>query len=116
MQEEINNYKNIYKSIGSTYCPYLRQEVKFNSPGWNHLLRKRDSMRSTKDVLERAKYLKESSEIISISHTLQEYEERIINKKVNKFYGFIAIVENQKLKIDLLHIPTTPNCKTQLLS
>ena len=99
MNKNLSQSKDIYTSIKSVYSPYLKENIAYNSKGWGHIIRKNDGLRPSHEVAKRVKYIQDSAEIISISTTLQEYEERMVSGKLVIYYGFIAIVNKQKLKI-----------------
>ncbi len=93
--EEISNEKfeqirqqaeECYENIGSIKCPYLNDKVNFNSEGFQHLLFKSwNKTRSRKEQHTRLKLLPLAPKIISLSHTLQEYDERklFIRQRIN---------------------------------
>jgi len=101
-----------YESIGSVWCPYLQENVHFNTEGFQHLLFKSwNRTRVRAEQYTRLRLLRLVPDIIAKSHTLQEYEERslLIKQKVNsrwekrmkrvRYYVFIAIVKTVRLKI-----------------
>ena len=63
-----------YKTLGKVYCPALKQEVTFNSKGFNHLLfdgfgRKR----APKEAVSRLNILPLSVDLIKNIQTISEY-------------------------------------------
>jgi len=101
-----------YKNIGNVYCPYFKENITFNSKGINHIFfKKYKKARSLNDQYTRLKFINFAPIIINKSHTLQEfrYEDKIERVKKNqiwtkekvsiKYFGFIAIIKNIKLKI-----------------
>lgn len=85
-----------YKNIGKIWCPFLNDYVYFNSSGFRHLIfrhwRKR---RTIHQQYLRFKFLPLAPQILSKSHTLQEYRE----KGKFKYYGFVSIIGKVRLKI-----------------
>jgi len=101
-----------YKNIGKIRCPYLCDDVHFNNEGFEHLLFK--SWNKTRNRIEqytRLRLLKLAPEILKKSHTLQEYNEckLFVRQKINsrwekrikivRYYVFIAIIKNARVKI-----------------
>jgi len=100
-----------YKKINSIYCPYLKDEIIFNSKGLEHIKFKgRNKARLRKDQYIRFRCLPLASQIIRKSHTLQGFQERNemvkikkgkwekIMKKV-KYFEFITIINNIRTRI-----------------
>lgn len=95
-----DNLKEEYSKLEDVFCPYLTSEVVFNNKGFMHLLYKAGNRkRSESEIINRIKYLKEARNILEITTTIQELEEKRSENKSVKFFGFIAIVEKIKLKI-----------------
>lgn len=68
-----------YNQINKVRCPYLGKDISFNSEGFEHLLFKSwNRGRSRIEQYTRLRILPKIVEIIKVSHTLQEYEERQI--------------------------------------
>jgi len=101
-----------YKNIDKIRCPYLNDEVHFNNEGFEHLLFKSwNRTRSRIEQYTRLRLLKLAPEILKKSHTLQEYDERkiFVRQKINsrwerrvkivRYYIFIAIIKNSRIKI-----------------
>lgn len=88
--------EKFYKNIKNIYCPYLKAPVSFNAKGLSHIkMKKRNKSRSKCDQYLRLKFLKLTPYILKKSGTLQEF-----NKKENiKYFGFVAIINNVRLKI-----------------
>ncbi len=97
--------KEYYDGLDSIYCPYLKKDVQFNKFGFEHILSKSwNRGRSTIEQYTRLRLLPKVVEIIKISHTLQEYDERMtmVKQKINsrwekrpktvRYYVFIAII------------------------
>ncbi len=120
IEERARNYIEIkkkaaelYITFGSVLCPALGdQRIHFTSEGFNHLVYKAPKKPRDErvqilrfDMLEKAKF------ILETSTTYQEYDEEIINKKVNRrgkwiyknvvirCWGLIAIVRKFRVKV-----------------
>lgn len=104
--------EEFYKSIGQVKCPYLDDVVHFNAEGFEHLLFKAwNKTRSNAEQYTRLRLLPLVPEIIKKSHTLQEFDERklFVRQKINslwgqrmktvRYYVFVAIVKNLRLKV-----------------
>lgn len=101
-----------YGTIGSVYCPYLKESVAFNVKGLEHLKFKgRDKARVQQDQYTRFRLLELAPKILSMSYTLQGYSEtheslsvktngrrKSVIKKV-VFYEFIAVIKNHRVRI-----------------
>ena len=90
-------YKN-YKKIKRVYCPYLKKDVIFNSQGFWHLIYTgRNEKRDQKNQILRFQLLPKAVQLLSLTTTLQEFENR---KEIKTcYYGFIAILKDWKMKI-----------------
>ncbi len=101
-----------YNKIGRIRCPYFNDYVHFNSIGFEHLLFKDwNKTRTRVERYTRLRLLKLAPNIISKSHTLQDYDERKTferqktnsrwEKKVKlvRYYGFVAIINEARIKI-----------------
>ena len=120
IEERVKDYVEIkkkavelYATFGAIQCPALGdQNVHFTSEGFNHLVYKASKKPRDErvqilrfDMLEKAKF------ILETSTTYQEYDEDIVNKKVNRrgkwvyknviirCWGFIAIVRRFRVKV-----------------
>ncbi|MFA6340786.1 MAG: hypothetical protein WCX27_00895 [Candidatus Paceibacterota bacterium] len=119
IEERVSDYENIkeeasklYKTFVCVDCPALDQKVNFTSEGFNHLIYSAPKKMRDKraqilrfDMLEKAKF------ILETSTTFQEYDEEIINKKVNRnghwipmnvivrCWGFVAIIRKFRVKV-----------------
>jgi tetraacyldisaccharide-1-P 4'-kinase len=93
---DLTEFEKEYRSWKPVWCPYLGEEVIFNSHGFSHLIWKnRDSKRHEDDISIRMNSLKYVREIIQKSGTLQEHEDR----KKSEYYAFIAIGDKKKFKV-----------------
>ncbi len=120
IEERVRDYIEIkrkaaelYASFGSVQCPALGDQlVRFTSEGFNHLVYKAPKKPRDErvqilrfDMLEKAKF------ILETSTTYQEYDEDIVNKRVNRrgkwvdrnvvirCWGFVAIVRKFRVKV-----------------
>lgn len=103
---------NLYNTFISVDCTALGQKILFTSEGFNHLvysapkkMRDKRSQILRFDMLEKAKF------ILETSTTYQEYDEEIINKRVNRRghwiprsvmvrrWGFVAIIQRFRVKV-----------------
>ncbi|MDP4008140.1 MAG: hypothetical protein Q8P68_03020 [Candidatus Peregrinibacteria bacterium] len=92
--------KEYYDSIRCVFCPYFAEEVTFNSKGFMHLIY--IGPRKERDRVEqylRLKLLEKGVAMLKIATVVQEYEERILDKKIVRFWGFIGIIEGAKIKV-----------------
>lgn len=103
--DKVKSYaKKYYDGLNPVRCPYLKRDVQFNKNGFEHLLSKSwNRGRSTVEQYLRLRLLPEAVDIIKISHTLQEYDERMmmVKQKINsrwerrsklvRYYVFIAV-------------------------
>lgn len=124
MSLDIGNFEELkikgesfYKNIDKVKCPYLKDNVHFNSQGLEHLkFKRRNKARPQQDQYMRFKLLHLAPEVIKQSHTLQgiwptKHFERIrihgrtenILKDV-KYYEFIAVIENVRVKVIIKRI------------
>jgi hypothetical protein len=119
--EKLNEIKEkaeeFYKSIGEIYNPYLKRKISFNAKGLGHIKFKEwQKARLASEQYLRLKFLKVAPEIVSVSHTLQEYKETkcFERQKINsrwefrmvdvKYYGFVAIIKKLRVKIIIKEI------------
>ncbi len=94
--------KNKYQKLGKVFCPYLKRDISFNAKGFRHLMYKNHiRKRSEQEVEERASYFQSAKDVLSVTTTLQEKEMHPETEllKESVLFGFIAILENIKLKI-----------------
>ena len=90
-------YRN-YKAVGHRLCPYLKQEVTFNSKGfWHIIYSARNKKRDLKTRQLRFLLLPLAVRVISLTATLQEFE--LLKKQQITYYGFIAIIDGWKIKV-----------------
>ena len=100
-----NEAEEYYNSLGPVRCPFLKKDVQFNKYGFEHILSKSwNRGRSTIEQYTRLRLLPKVVDIIKISHTLQEYDDRkmMIRQKINsrwekrpktvRYYVFISII------------------------
>lgn len=119
IEERLPDYEKIraeasalYNSFKSVECPAFGQKVVFDSEGFNHLVYSAPKkMRNKSAQILRFDMLKKAKFILETSTTYQEYDEEIINKKVNRkgewvpmnvfvrSWGFVAIVRKFRVKV-----------------
>ena len=117
LEETKKKAKEIYEKIGKVWCPCLKDDVCFNSEGFDHILSKTwNRGRSSLEQYTRLRLLPLVPNIITKSHTLQEYDERniLIRQNINsrwekrmklvRYYVFIAIIKEVRLKIIIKEI------------
>jgi len=107
--------KEYYDNLNEVYCPYLKKEVRFNKYGFEHILSKSwNRGRSSIEQYTRLRLLPKVVDVIKLSHTLQEYDERkmMIKQKINsrwekrpklvKYYVFIAIIVSLNVRFKVV--------------
>lgn len=93
-----NSAYRFYHKIKFIYCPYLKSPVIFNAGGFWHLIYTgRNKKRDRQTQMLRFKLLPKAVELLKLTTTLQEYEERKRGKI--KYFGFIAILDDWKIKV-----------------
>ena len=97
--EDFQKYKDFYKTIVQVHCPYLKDNINFNSKGWGHLIRKGKTFRPAKDIQRRVLQLENAVEVLKLSGTIQEKEIIIQTEYSISFLGFIAIINDSKIKV-----------------
>ncbi|KKT28040.1 MAG: hypothetical protein UW12_C0009G0001 [Parcubacteria group bacterium GW2011_GWF1_43_9] len=114
--EKFNKVRQIaeqeYNKIAKVRCPYFDDFVHFNTIGFEHLLFKEwNKTRTRVEQYMRLRLLKLAPAIITASHTLQDYDEKnvFVRQKTNsqwtqkmklvKYYGFVAIINEARIKI-----------------
>lgn len=103
-----------YEAINEVYCPYFHETVKFSSDGFHHLLYKKSlstRQRNKSEQYLRLKLFKLAPKLLKITSTVQEFnkEKQFVTIKENKrrekilkevkYWGFIAIIEDKKIKV-----------------
>jgi hypothetical protein len=114
-KEVRNKAKEFYDKVGKIRCPYLNSDVHFNFEGFEHLLSKSwNRGRSLLEQYTRLRLLPKVVDIIKISHTLQEYDERkmFVRQKINSrwekrlkniyYYVFIALVKEHNIRFKIV--------------
>ena len=107
--------KEFYGSLSKIYCPYLGEDVNFNSEGFEHILFKSwNRGRSEIEQYTRLRLLPKAVEVIEKSHTLQEYNEEnmFVRQKINsrwerrrklvKYYVFIALFPDKGIRFKVI--------------
>lgn len=106
--------KGEYIALGEIFCPFFGETIKFTSEGFQHLLFKGVSKIKRRDKSTqymRLKLFKLAAQLIRITKTVQEHhiEKQFIqvehhNRRENilkdvEYWGFIAILDNRKIKV-----------------
>ena len=119
IEERVSDYERIRQGAAELYgtfnpveCPALGQKINFTSEGFNHLVYSSPKkMRDKRAQILRFDMLPKAKFILETSTTYQEYDEEIVNKKVNRrgywvatnvlirCWGFIAIVRKFRVKV-----------------
>ena len=113
-QKHRDSTLNLYKNINSIFSPAMQTRVVFSAEGFNHIIFKsaRKERERSSQIL-RFKLLPLAVKLISLSTTYQEYEEsfseitikrrkgKIKVIKIVKYWGIIAIIDGQKIKVIL---------------
>lgn len=109
-----NKVKNEYNKLPGVFCPYFKEKVYFSSEAFQHLLYKGSPKLKERDRTSqymRLKLFHLVPKLLSLTKTLQEYhhENHFVAVKYNKrrekvlkevqYWGFIAIIENRKIKV-----------------
>ena len=108
----VSKGEQTYKIIKTIRCPYLNQEVSFNSAGLEHLkFKRRGVARSLHDQYMRFKLLHLAPEVLRLSRTVQgiwetKHFERIrIHSRTETilksviYYEFIAVLNKVRVKV-----------------
>ncbi len=106
--------KEIYNSQKSIYNPYFKEEVILNSDGFHHLQFSARRERGKSEQILKFNCLKYGLEILRKAGTVQEYRELLspigkprksdgaVSFKNVKYWGFIGILGERKIKIRLV--------------
>ncbi len=116
-QIQRDNALNLYNKVNSVFSPTLQTKITFPAESFNHIIFKNArSEREKPSQLLRFKLLPLAVKLIELSTTYQEYEESFLEitikrhkKKVKanrgiKYWGIIAILNGQKIKVILRKI------------
>ncbi len=114
--------KNYYESIDHLYSPALGGLIHFGDDGFNHLIfRNARRERDRSEQLQRFNLLGVATKLIRLSTTHQEYEERKMSVPAQKYkkrtrktsavlyWGIIAIIDQQKIKVVIRKVGTNGN-------
>ncbi len=101
--------KAIFTSQKSTYNPYLKSQVIFNSDGFHHLQFSARRERNKQEQLLKFSLLPLAIEVVRCSGTLQEYRKGLTaaykgkdgfsRMKETEYWGFVAIIGKARIKI-----------------
>src|SRR3989344_8680909 len=107
--------KLYYSSLKKISCPYLHEEVHFNSEGFEHLLtRSWNRGRSETEQYTRLRLLTKAVEVIQKSHLMQEHSDvqlfirQSINSRWEKqlkrviYFVFVAVYPQSGLRIKVV--------------
>jgi len=111
-QDSKESAQKEYSNIHSIFSPALKEKINFSAEGFGHILFKNDHfIREESSQMLRFKLINRAKILIGLSTTYQEFEENIKeltvkkhkkkvkeNKQV-KYWGIIAIIDNQKIKV-----------------
>lgn len=116
-QNQKNNAQNFYNNINSVFSPVFKEKVTFSAEGFSHIIFKNHhSMREESSQILRFKLLSLAKKLIELSTTYQEFEEsikevlvkkhkkKIRESRMVKYWGIIAIMDGQKIKVILRKI------------
>jgi hypothetical protein len=105
--------ERLYQKVGKIPCPAFENDlVYFSAEGFNHLVYK-DSRteRLKQDQITKFKQLDRAVELVRLTTTYQEYEERLLDvwvkrhkkraqeTKLVRYWGLIAIIRRSKIKV-----------------
>ncbi|MDD2258198.1 MAG: hypothetical protein PHN40_09460 [Dysgonamonadaceae bacterium] len=112
-----DNALNFYNKINSVFSPVLQTKITFPAESFNHIVFKNArSERERSSQALRFKLLPLAAKLIELSTTYQEYEEspseviikrhkkKIRTNRTIKYWGIIAILDGQKIKVILRKI------------
>ena len=102
--------KTLYSAQSSIHCPYFAKHIVLNSDGFHHLQFSARRLRDRKEQVLKFKLLPLALEVIRKAGTVQEYRDCFIevgkkssrgetSMKRAQFWGFDALVGNDKIKI-----------------
>ncbi len=108
-----------YSNINSIFSPALKNKIGFPAESFNHIIFKNSrSERERSSQMLRFKLLPLAVKLIGVSTTYQEYEESMIEMMIKRhkkrtksqqkiiYWGIIAIIDGQKIKVILRKIGT----------
>jgi len=117
--EDLSNYEKLkedaqkfYNEIGNVFSPAFKQNIQFDSEGFNHIVFKspRTERERPSQILRFkllplvVKLVKESSTYQEFEETLKEFEVKSFKRRVKKtksvkYWGIIAIIDGRKIKV-----------------
>ena len=111
-QRERADAERFYSQIGKVLCPVFNALVYFTSEGFNHLIYKSNRTERERSVqMMKFRLLPRVKKLLEICTIYQEYEEglqefqvkrhktRVIETKVVRYWGIIAILEGMNFKV-----------------
>ncbi len=84
----------LYKKIGKVYCPVLKEDIVFNSKGFQHI--KYDGLghgRTIKERMYRLYLVPHIEEVIKNATKIHQYRARAYSKKLGKYVEFWELKE-----------------------
>lgn len=113
-KELLYKAKVLYTSFDTVLCPTLSCGIVFNSSGFNHILFQRGQKpRSKTSQILRFSLLEKAYKLVGLTTTFQEYDslnkevivkkykDKIFKEKTIVFWGLVAILDNQKIRVVL---------------
>ena len=101
-----------YKMADFVCCPYLKKDISFNAKGLEHVkFKRRNQARSMQDQFIRLRSLPLAKKIISLSHTLQGFQERNEMVRIKgkgkwkhkmkgvEYYEFVAVIKDVRVRV-----------------
>ena len=106
--------REYYRTIGTIFSPALGQKICFSNDGFRHILFKRGRKgRERSAQIKRFSLLPLASELVGLSTTHQEFEAmsemRRGKTKSVRYWGIIAILRNEKIKVVIRRIGENGN-------
>ena len=113
------NAQKLYHGVNSVFSPVFKEKISFTADGFSHILFKnKKSLREESSQKLRFRLIPLARKLIEISTTYQEFEESIkevcikkhkhktTENKLVQYWGIIAIINNQKIKVIIRKIGT----------
>ena len=117
------NAKKYFNELPIIKCSAVSEDINFSIEGFNHVIYKKGNVeRNRVQQMIRFQLFPSMVKLISLTTTYQEYEEinkefsvrrygrRIKKKKLVRYWGIIAIIDEQKIKVILRKIGNGQTC------